>query len=182
MARGSAPVRSRRPGASIMAVDLGSVQIALGLIAFGTALASNFRTKRYSWPNRPQLGRNARKREEGPSPVRSAGSQPCRATGPTDTRTHTPGHRGCQGGGVARGKNARSTFNELKALLKPRRNLSVCFHSAQAREADLHHLDEQYHQTAACPSRNNGWAPAGRKAWGERYWIKGRPDLRNREK
>jgi DNA-binding HxlR family transcriptional regulator len=99
-------------------------------------------------------------REEGPSPVRSAASQP--VTVPLDRLIHERIRLGIVS---ALAVNRALTFNELKALLKTTDgNLSV--HARKLEEADYIVCTKSFE--GRLPKTEYRLAPAGRKAL-ERY-------------
>jgi DNA-binding HxlR family transcriptional regulator len=99
-------------------------------------------------------------REEGPSPVRSAASQPVSV--PLDRLIHERIRLGIVS---ALAVNRTLTFNELKALLKTTDgNLSV--HARKLEEADYIQCTKSF--DGRLPKTEYRLAPAGRKAL-ERY-------------
>ena len=110
---------------------------------------------------KPSTARQERaQREEGPSPVRSAASQPVSV--PLDRLIHERIRLGIVS---ALAVNRALTFNELKALLKTTDgNLSV--HARKLEEADYILCTKSF--DGRLPKTEYRLAPAGRKAL-ERY-------------
>jgi DNA-binding HxlR family transcriptional regulator len=110
---------------------------------------------------KPSTARQERaQREEGPSPVRSAASQPVSV--PLDRLIHERIRLGIVS---ALAVNRELTFNELKALLKTTDgNLSV--HARKLEEADYILCTKSF--DGRLPKTEYRLAPAGRKAL-ERY-------------